>query len=91
MLTQGQAHFNWMLSSTSIIIGVYYLARAKRYEINSVTDVLWKQNLATVNEIVNDIDFKVEKIKFRTIVKSLINFSLNSETVKYNLIQSVVI
>ena len=43
-----------------------------------------KQNLATVNEIVNEIDFKVEKIKFRTIVKSLIIFSLNSETVNYN-------
>ena len=34
MLTQGQAHFNWILSSTSIIIGVYYLARAKHNEIN---------------------------------------------------------
>ena len=34
MLTQGQTHFNWILSSTSIIIGVYYLARAKHNEIN---------------------------------------------------------
>ena len=33
MLTQGQAHFNWILSSTSNIIGVYYLARAKHNEI----------------------------------------------------------
>ena len=63
MLTQGQAHFNWTLSSTSIIIGVYYLARAKHNEINWVKDVLWKQNLTIVNEIVNKIDFKVEKIK----------------------------
>ena len=34
MLTQGQAHFNWILSSTLLIIGVYYLARAKHNEIN---------------------------------------------------------
>ena len=32
---------------------------------------------------VNEIDFKVEKIKFRTIVKSLIIFSSNS--VNFNL------
>ena len=34
MLTQGQAHFNWILSSISNIIGVYYLARAKHHEIS---------------------------------------------------------
>ena len=34
MLTQGQAHFNWILSSTSNITGVYYLARAKHHEIS---------------------------------------------------------
>ena len=33
------------------------------------------ETLTTVNEI----DFKVEKIKFRTIVKSLIIFSSNSD------------
>ena len=33
VLKQGQAHFNWILSSTSNIIGVYYLARAKYNEI----------------------------------------------------------
>ena len=91
VLTQGQAHFNWILSSTSNIIGVYYLARAKHNEIKWVTDVLWKQNLATINKIVNETDYKVEKIKFRTIVKSLIIFSLNSETVNYNFNSSVVI
>ena len=59
--TRTDTHFNWILSSTSKIIGVCYLARAKHNEINYVTDVLWKQNLATVNEIINEIDFKVER------------------------------